>query len=172
MVNHIRTLLFNENSTDNDPWVIDQSFHPVRLTGSAADFRNLVIPNDFTYDEKKSRVDLLMPFVLSPEMQTYFAMFDTRITVPEDNRQMRRSTVREFYDGLAEESSVFVQTSLESQASQLIFNHVNDVNVDIALDKLSDIAKYSFETVKRFSACLYGLIIKSEFARLHDIGRL
>ena len=172
MVNHIRTLLLNEGSSVNEPWYIDPSFHPVSLSGGALSVWKIIFPDGMASDRKAKRVGMLMPFVRSAEMSAYRGMFDGRTTVVDDGGPVGTSTVRRFYDMMSDSSDSFVQDVLASPDRQLVFQHVGDANTDSVLDELSNMSRYSFETSKQFSACLYGLLVKAEFARLHDIGRL
>jgi hypothetical protein len=171
MVNHIRTLLLNEGSSVNEPWYIDPTFHPVSLSGGALSVRKLIFPDSMSFDEKVGRVGAVMPFAMSAEMSSYRDMFDRRTTVPDDERAAGASTVRMFYDRMSDASCSFVQDVLSSPDRQLVFQHVGDANTDSVLDGLSDMSSHSFETSKQFSACLYGLLVKAEFARVRDVGR-
>ena len=94
MVNHIRTLLLNEGSSVNEPWYIDPTFHPVSLSGGALSVWKLIFPDGMPLEEKVRRIGVVMPFAMSAEMSSYRDMFDSRTTVPDDERAAGASTVR------------------------------------------------------------------------------
>ena len=167
MVNHIRTLLFNENSVNAEsagaPYV-DPSFVPLTLSGTLYNCVHVLFDGDADLLSKMKKVDFCMSCMLSPEFTKYFEMFDTRVSSEKDERIVRHSTVAEFYEKLdASFDTGIVERALSSSYTQFLFQHVGDVAVDDKLDGLYTLYLNSFETWKRFTAFLYAVVIKLDF---------
>lgn len=168
MINHIRTLLLNESavSTFGVPgmWLVDHSFEKIDMSGPAFNLHESLFGEAATVEDRVKRVDQLMPFVLDPEFDGYFCMFDRRMTVSSDMDRVRTGTVYDFYRTMRTPFSNRVDEIVNSQYSALSFQHTGDVAVDAALDELYKIYTKGFESSKRLSACVYSIVLKYDLA--------
>ena len=83
MVNHVRTLLLNENPASLAPYTtiwVDPLFVPVVLPSGIRETYNIVIPPSMTIAEKVLLVDAMMVLLHQGELEPYVLGFDCRVT--------------------------------------------------------------------------------------------
>lgn len=167
MVNHIRTLLFNENAVSAEsvgaPYV-DPSFVPQTLSGTLYNCMRVLFGGNTDLSSRMKTVDFCMSCMLSPEFTKYFEMFDTRVSSEKDERVVKHYTVAEFYGKLdpAFDTGI-VERAISSSYTQFLFQHVGDASTDEKIDGLYTLYLNSFETWKKFTAFLYAVVIKLNF---------
>lgn len=166
MVNHVRTLLFNANSSEAEecgaPYV-DPAFVPQTLSGDV-----LVAMKTLFGDERPSgrlkTVDFCMDFIVSPEFESFLSQFDGRICADQDENDVKYSTVAEFYGNLDKDFDTrIVEEFISARNTQFLFQHVGNVSTDFNLDSLHTIYINSFETEKRFAAALFALVFRLDY---------
>ena len=176
MINHVRTLLLNASSREiddagEDCWYVQPSFQPVDVSGPARLLHDRIFGTGSSMHDRIELVGRVMPFVLDPEFASFFHSFDDRVTVESDIPQARSSELYEFYGSMSDTEPGFVIEAVNSMDAITVFQHTGDTAVDLTLDDLHERYAHGFETAKRFSSCLYAMLLKYDLAYRANIGR-
>ena len=168
MINHIQTLLINEDAETvakdfgtASRWYTDPSFVPATVTGNLEAILDMLLPPS-TADEARRRLDFYLRCFTAPEFTKYFQMFDTRMTGVEQ----LPGSIAEFYRGLAHVDLDVVHPVVTSRYSSQIFLKVGDTDIDAALAELYEIYGKSREDIKRFTAVVFAVALNLEYLRI------
>lgn len=155
MVNHIRTLLLNKNSSADAGWYIDPSFNPIKLTGTILKFHDIL----FSYGDSLSTIEYIMPFLMDVEFKDIVDGLDTRSTVETNINEP--SSIVSFYKTLSTDNKDTILSCINSGISSSLFSY-SEQDSDFfvsSMKKLSSVFNSSKETTKRFSACILAYVL-------------
>lgn len=103
MINHVRTLLLNQNDTTSglgsgiqSAELVDPGFQPLVLPNVLKEVVNTLLPSGYTSYQRNKALNYLISFVHTPELAPYTLKFDTRITYltpPELHTSLAESVV-------------------------------------------------------------------------------
>lgn len=162
MINHIQTLLLNESASAvtseldiKNYGYIDSKFASIPLTPSLRLLYDVIIPEK-SIQTKLNRVKQLLVYTESPEFSKFLPLFDTRVTYSRDYTQ----DITNFYNNIPTSTELDMHNCILAGSTSPVFN-ISDTNrLYPTLRELHELFLKSPETVKRFSALLFAMIIQ------------
>lgn len=162
MVNHIQTLLLNESASRviselnlKDYGYINSKFTSISLPSDIKLVYDSIIP-ETEPQLKLNRVKQLLVYTEAPEFSKFLSLFDTRATY-------KRTTVQnipEFYNNIHSSTELDMNSCILAGSTTSIFNASDTSSFNLVLKELYELYLKSPETVKKFSALLFALIVQ------------
>lgn len=176
MLNHVRTLLLNLNSSETDAWYVDPSYMPLPLGNELLVFNGLLFDGADTVPEREARVSQVMPFTLDPEFSDVRGLFDPRVTLESDSpdKAIRYGSVFSFYYKLSQDQvSAVSRCVLDYRTPQLFTwdDALRDKPTN-CMRRMHAVYQDSKERCKRFSACLWAYLLRLETLRMRSVGKV
>lgn len=160
MINHVKTLLANEDSSKSDElgFIIDPSFKPSILTGKLKEIYSALF--NTSNKSKRDVLSYVFSVIARVDIDDMLYMFDRR------NEQPGTGPV-EVFGGFSKDDEVFSFSKFTAAGtSSYLFSHTGDSDTDNLLDKLKRLYSTNIDGTMAVAALVVALAARLELKRL------
>ena len=159
MINHIKTLLLNEDPNDLDPslctFAVDKRYKPVKLTGKLKVLYSSLFPVD--KEEKCITVDSLYKIVNRVDLKEHLEYFDTRC---EESNSECEICVDCIHPELRVREPSNLSGFLSQSAYTVLYSKTGNERADTELASLANIDSFKHDGGINIAARVLALAVK------------
>lgn len=159
MINHVKTLLANEDSSKSDDlgFIIDPSFTPVRLTGKLKDTYESLMGSEI--DEKRTAITAVAGLLARVDLEDLLDRYDSRVEEkPKEDTPI--------FGGFDKGSEAFTYTPfLARQNTSYLFSRTRDDATDKHLEMLKKLFITGTDGYITTAAAVLALVARLELKR-------